>query len=78
LQFFIAIALIGSAIAYPVADDAPRYGPSPALAYKVVEPELPPQPYQYEYGVSDQYSGANYQAVESQDPAGTVLGKIFT
>jgi hypothetical protein len=37
--------------------------------------DLPPQPYQYEYGVSDQYSGSNYQAVESQDPQGTVVGK---
>ena len=47
---------------------APAYNPQP------VE-KLPPQPYQFEYGVADQYSGTNFQSVENQDEKGTVIGK---
>jgi hypothetical protein len=47
---------------------APKYKPAP-------EPKLPPQPYQFEYGVADQYTGTNFQAVENQDAEGTVVGK---
>ena len=32
------------------------------------------QPYQFQYGISDQYTGANYKAIEQQDGAGTVIG----
>ena len=49
----------------------PHYAPAP---YK--EEKHDPQPYAFEYGVSDQYTGANYKATESQDDAGTVLGKF--
>ena len=76
-QCFVLLALVGAAVAIPVPDDAPvrAYGPPvPVPAYGKPVEDLPPQPYQYEYGVSDQYSGSNYQAVESQDPQGTVLG----
>ena len=73
------LALVGAALAFPVADDAPApvraYGPPPVPAYGKPNEDLPPQPYQYEYGVSDQYSGSNYQAVESQDQQGTVIGE---
>lgn len=52
----------------------PRYGPPPPkYGPKPVE-KLPPQPYQFEYGVADQYSGTNFQAAETQDDQGTVLG----
>lgn len=76
LQCFVIFALVGAAVAYPRPDDIPvrAYGPPPVAAYGKPEEHLPPQPYQYEYGVSDQYSGSNYQAVESQDPQGTVIG----
>merc|ERR1711936_1295913 len=56
------------------------YGPPPPV-YKpapvpIAHPEakLPPQPYQFEYGVADQYTGTNFQAVENQDEKGTVIG----
>merc|ERR1712117_33442 len=39
------------------------------------EKELPPQPYQFEYGVNDQYSGAAFQAAESQSDKGEVYGE---
>merc|ERR1719223_2069253 len=37
-------------------------------------PKLPPQPYNFEYGVADQYTGTNFQAVENQNAEGTVVG----
>ena len=52
----------------PVYAPAPKYAPKP-------EAKLPPQPYQFEYGVADQYTGTNFQAVENQDAEGTVIGK---
>jgi len=58
--------------------DRPRYGPpsppQPLQGYRVVEPDHPPQPYKYEYSVRDQNSGSNYQAAESKDQAGNVVG----
>jgi len=70
---------------------APVYGPgprparaapapyAPPPAYKPASPykekELPPQPYQFEYGVNDQYSGAAFQAAESQSDKGEVFGE---
>ena len=79
LQCFVLLAFVGAAAAFPRPDDAPvrGYGAPPPVvpAYGKPVEELPPQPYQYEYGVSDGYSGSNYQAVESQDNQGTVIGK---
>jgi len=53
----------------------PPYNPPPK-AYKKnpYKEDLPPQPYQYEYGVADQYSGTNFQHAESQSDIGEVLG----
>ena len=80
---------MGVAAAMPRPDDAPAYGP-PAPVYKPApapykpapaygpphkEEKLPPQPYQFEYGVADQYTGTNFQAVENQNAEGTVIGK---
>merc|ERR1712112_661644 len=55
--------------------------PEPARAYKpkpiYLEEEeeyLPPQPYTYEYGVSDDYSKAAFAKSESQNDVGAVTG----
>ncbi len=90
LQCFLVLALAGVALAYPAADQpdpyrapepyaAPKpYAPppksyAPKPGYK--EPEYVPQPYQFEYGVADQYTGTAYKAAETQDEKGTVLGE---
>merc|ERR1712243_470528 len=54
----------------PVYKAAPVY--KPAAPYK--EEELPPQPYQYQYGVADDYSKSAFDKVESQDEYGKVQG----
>jgi len=54
----------------PYNPPGPKYAPS--KPYK--DESLPPQPYQFEYGVSDQYTGTSFKAAETQDDAGTVLG----
>ena len=64
----------------PVYKPAPKYAPAPKPyapppKYGKPQEKLPPQPYQFEYGVADQYSGTNFQAAETQDDQGTVLGK---
>ena len=65
-QFF-ALALVASAS----AAGPPAYGaPAP---YAPVE-KLPPQPYAYEYGVSDDYSKANFKKTETQNADGVVVG----
>ena len=50
---------------------APAYG---APTAKYVEPEAPPQPYAYQYGVADDYSNSNFNAAENADAAGNVQG----
>merc|ERR1712128_246202 len=37
--------------------------------------EGPPRPYNYQYGVSDDYSKANFQKTEAQDGNGRVKGQ---
>ena len=61
----------------PYGPPPPVYKPAPAPYKAAPHPEakLPPQPYQFEYGVADQYTGTNFQAVENQDEKGTVIGK---
>merc|ERR1712076_166604 len=46
----------------------------PPPPYGKPEKEFPPQPYQFEYGVADSYSGSKFQAAETQDGEGTVPG----
>merc|ERR1712076_30622 len=48
---------------------SPAYGPGP----KYVEKEIP-QPFQYEYGVKDDYSGNAFAKTESQNDLGQVQG----
>ena len=71
MQFVALSALVACAAAYPRPDGPPPpvYGPAPP-AYKPApaytpapapygkpEEKLPPQPYTYEYGVKDEYTG---------------------
>ena len=85
----VVLALVGVAAAAPRPDGPPAYGPPPPkyapapAPYKpgpppkgYKEPEYPPQPYTFEYGVSDQYSGTNFQAVENQNEKGAVVGTL--
>merc|ERR1712021_248346 len=62
----LALTLVASA----AAAGPPAYGaPAPYAPVK-----LPPQPYAYEYGVSDDYSKANFKKQETQDANGVVVG----
>merc|ERR1719288_607384 len=72
MKCFIALcALAAVASAAPRPDHAPApYKPAPH--YK--EEKLPPQPYEYKYGVEDSYSGASFDKGESQDGYGNVAG----
>ena len=74
----MVLCLVGASLAYPLADEpretyrpAPQYPPK--NSYK--EPEYNPQPYNFQYGVQDQYTGTAFNAAETQDAKGTVLGK---
>merc|ERR1711955_166627 len=66
-----AIASVASA--QVAVAPGPAYG-KPALKY--AEPEAPPQPYAYQYGVADDYSNSNFKKEESQDANGNVLGSF--
>ena len=48
------------------------YGAAP----EYVEPEAPPQPYAYQYGVADDYSNSNFKKEETQDAGGNVAGSF--
>merc|ERR1712218_31250 len=72
MKVFVAIAALAAvASAYPTADHAPApaYAPAPykpAPAYK--EPAYDePAAYNYQYGVQDSYSGANFGQNEARD-----------
>merc|ERR1712242_380912 len=76
-QYFLLIGL-SLALAAPAADEAP-YGPPPAPVYKAKpapykEPDYKPQPYEYKYGVADDYSKSSFDKVETQDEYGKVQG----
>ena len=55
---------------YHAPAPAPYHAPAP---YKPVE-KLPPQQFAYQYGVKDDYSGANFGKDETQDAYGNVAG----
>ena len=66
-------ALACSAPAGPPTYHAPKpsYHPQP----KYHEPKYEePKPYHYAYGVSDEYTGTNFEATEDQDAYGVVNG----
>ena len=86
-QCFVFLTIVGIAAAYPAADHGGLHDASPYIDTKYApkgkyspapykEKDLPPQPYQFEYGVADQYTGAHFQASETQDAGGNVLGRF--
>merc|ERR1712226_968910 len=62
VRSMLALLLLASA-ASAMADGPPAYGPAPTY----VEEKGEPHPYSYQYGVSDEYSGANFAANENSD-----------
>ena len=70
-QCVILAALVAAAMAAPRPDGPPAYGP-PAPYHAPAK--LPPQPFAYQYGVADDYSGANYEKAENQDANGNLQG----
>ena len=75
LQVVIFSALVAVTVSAPAGP--PAYGPPPPAPYHAPVPveKLPPQPFAYQYGVKDDYSGASFDKSESQDPNGVVQGK---
>merc|ERR1719507_986612 len=85
VKAIIFSALVAATFALPTPDHPPPapYGPPPP-AYKPApkpyhpapykEEKLPPQPFAYQYGVKDDYSGASYTKSETQDAYGVVGG----
>jgi len=78
----VASALVAAAFAdspvHPHPAPAP-YHPPPPAPYKPAphykpEAKLPPQPFAYQYGVKDDYSGASFDKSETQDTYGKVDG----
>lgn len=69
-QVIILCAVAAVALAKPQG-----YGPPPRPAYGAVEEVLPPQPFAYQYGVKDGYSGADFDKAETQDAGGNVQGE---
>merc|ERR1712153_245931 len=61
MKCVILAALVAAAMAAPRPDGPPAYGP-PAPYHAPAK--LPPQPFAYQYGVADDYSGANYEGRE--------------
>ena len=69
LRLAVFAGLLAAAVALPAAPPphhppapAPYHAPAPH-AYK----EEPPKPYAFQYGVHDDYSGANFNAQETAD-----------
>merc|ERR1712106_1151908 len=62
-----ALALGFVLVAAISGDGPPAYGPAPAYAPAPSYEKEVPQPYQYQYGVQDDYSGANFAASENSD-----------
>merc|ERR1712080_288741 len=65
----VVCALVACAAALPAGPPAPYHAPAPAPYHapaKVAYDETP-KPYAFEYGVADDYSGANFKAAETAD-----------
>ena len=76
MQCFVALcALVAVASAAPRPDHGPpSYAPAPYKPSPYKEEKLPPQPYEYKYGVEDSYSGTSFDKGENQDAYGNVAG----
>merc|ERR1711928_297480 len=61
-KVILASALVAAAASLPTTP----YAPQPY--------DEAPEPFTYEYGVADDYSGANFRKTESQDDYGNVAG----
>lgn len=76
IKISIILALVAAVSCRPDGPPPrPYHAPAPA-PYHAPAPqkELPPQPFAYQYGVKDDYSGANFAKGESQDAYGNVAG----
>jgi len=80
---FSKIAAVSALVAAACADSVPVHAPAPyhppPPAYKPApyhpkEEKLPPQPFAYQYGVKDDYSGADFEKTENQDNYGNLEG----
>merc|ERR1711902_150474 len=77
VKAIIFSAIVAAAVAIPVPDGPPAPYAPPPPAHKPAphkpapngyKPEkLPPQPFAYQYGVKDDYSGASFDKSETQD-----------
>lgn len=67
-QFVVFSALVASALSAPAGPPAP-YHPAP---HHDPYGKIPPRPFAYAYGVSDEYSGTNFDKKETQDANGRV------
>merc|ERR1711970_1543882 len=84
VKAIIFSTLVAATFALPAGPPAP-YAPAPYAVPKPYAPppphkgyapeKLPPQPFAYQYGVKDDYSGASFDKSESQDPNGVVQGE---
>merc|ERR1712007_192243 len=78
IKALVGLALVAAVAGIPAGPPPPPYH-APAPAYKPApygkpEAKLPPQPFAYEYGVKDGYSGADFAKNENQDASGNVAG----
>ena len=75
-QCAIFAALFAVAMARPDGPPPPAYAPAPyhPPAKGYAPEKLPPQPFAYQYGVADDYSGANFEKAENQDASGNLQG----
>ena len=67
----VAVAIAAPQHPAPYHAPAPVYAPAPHPAKYVDEA---PKPYAFQYGVADDYSGANFEKAENQDAAGNLQG----
>merc|ERR1712076_12564 len=79
IKALVGLAVVAAAAGIPAGPPPPAPYHAPAPAYKPAPygkaPEkLPPQPFAYEYGVKDGYSGADFAKNENQDASGNVAG----
>merc|ERR1712025_1312598 len=72
------MGMVAATVAAPAADGPPppAYAPAPyhPPAKGYAPEKLPPQPFAYQYGVADDYSGANYEKAETQGADGNLQG----
>ena len=61
------LALVLVLVAAVACDGTPAYGPAPVYAPAPSYEKEVAQPYQYQYGVQDHYSGVNFAASENSD-----------